>query len=569
MRTIVLLVLALGACKDDAPPEDGDSGNATATEGDADADTDADTDTLPTTPTDPAATLVESGARACANPNARAADWWVRRSSPTAPSTDTLLPYDPWVWGSGLVAADFDGDGWVDLFASNESTPKLYRNVDGELSDVTASALAGLDLSLSSGGAAADFDADGDPDLLVTRYQRPNVLLRNEGGTFVDISTAAGIPSEARRTMSAAWADYDGDDDLDLYLGNYGFIDESLQSEQFAPAEPDWLLVNRGDGTFEDRSSVIPVDVHDGYTYVASWIDLNDDGFPELYVVNDFGVAYSNRLLWNNGDGTLTPDNNAVGLDGEWTGMGLDIADLNGDDVPDLIQPVWAGLVLLESLETALGPLWVESQGSRDLGPNLAQDQKVAWGGNFGDLDNDGDEDLVMQYGYVVVGDGVQWPNPLHQPDGLYLQQDDGSYLEQSYLHGADDRGINRGAVLLDVNQDGFLDIVKRDLEGANIAYVSQCDDQAWLWVTPHRSWGMNRDAIGARVRVFDGDQHWTQWLQAGGMSLASSEPPTLHFGLGDRDRVDRVEVRWPDGRISVFHDVATRQFLDISQDPP
>lgn len=593
MRHFVLVMLVgVAACAGDKDDADTDGGGSDT---DATTDTDTDpTDTVVDTPPpdtgtvpDPSASIeVERGPVTCAAPATRSDAWFEKKASPTAKNTDELLPYEPWVWGSGLVAADFDRDGWVDLFASNESTPKLYRNAAGILQDLSAS-LSAFDLELSSGGAAADFDGDGDEDLFVTRYMRPNVLLRNEGdGSFADVTAVAGVGGlPEQRSMAASWADIDGDDDLDLYVGNYGFVDETAVSQ--LAGEPDYLYLNNGDGTFTDVSDRIPVTVQGGYTYATSWIDLNGDLRPEMYIVNDFGTSgYPDALLWNDGAGNLTLADPTVGLNGPFTGMGVDIADLNADGSPDFIIPVWAGMAYLESNITINGPVWVESSASRALDGDLGYDQKVAWGGNFGDLDNDGDTDLVMQYGYVVVGSGDQWGNPFRQPDGMFVQGPDGLFDDVSHDQGFDDMGVNRGAVLVDFNHDGFLDVAKRDLNGTNLAYLSNCDTSSWIDVDLHREWGMNRDAIGAKVVLTSHDLatcpagtdpgkdgigpcQWTGWVQAGGVSLASSEPNTLHFGLATLDRVEKIEVTWPDGRTSIFRNVDARQVVRITQDPP
>ncbi|MBA2320381.1 MAG: CRTAC1 family protein [Deltaproteobacteria bacterium] len=559
---LTCLLLTLVAC---AGNED-NGGLDTDASGAPDADTDTDTDDTDTLP-DPQATLVAGGAVSCAETTRTTTSWFVKRSVESAPDTDEMFPAEPWVWGSGLVVADFDDDGLTDIFAANEAQPAFFRNNGVGLDDVAPAVFLGTDVTYSSGGSAADYDGDGDLDLLITRYMHPNVLMQNLGaGQFQDVTAAVGLPTEGRRSMSSAWGDYDRDGDLDLYIGNYGFVDESIPSEYFLPAEADWFLRNDA-GVFTDLSATIPVEVHDGYSYAVAWIDLDDNGFPDLYTVNDFGTAYPNKLLWNEG-GVLTLDGNASGLDGPWTGMGLDFADINGDGVADLYQPVWNNHVLLESLSTPDGPLWLESSGSRLLDNDLTRDQKVAWGGDFGDLDNDGDEDLLVQFGWVEVGTGENWGNALRQPDAVYLMDATGKYTDSAPALGMDDMGIGRGGVLADFNNDGFLDVVKRDVSGSSIAYLSMCDTNAWTRIRLHGV-APNTFAIGAKVRVTAGGKVQTNWVRAGGLSLGSSGPPEAHFGLGLADTIDRIEIVWPDGRVSLFADVASRQILDVTQLPP
>ncbi len=525
---------------------------------------DTDTDTLP----DPEATLVQGAPTLCAPIGRTGDDWFERRAIPVAPDSDAQLPLEPWVWGSGLVVADFDDDGLVDVFTSNELVPSFYRNAGNTLTDVSEAVFSGIDVELSSGGSAADYDGDGDLDLLITRYMRSNLLMRNDGaGAFTDVTALVNLPTEPRRSMSSAWADYDLDGDLDLYVGNYGFVDDTVPSEQFLPGDADWFLRNEGGATFTDLSSLIPQPVHDGFAYAVGWIDLDDNGFPDLYTVNDFGVAYPNQVLWNE-DGVLTLDaGNDAGLNGGWTGMGLDFADINNDGIPDLFMPIWNGLVLLEGTTTGL---WVESGAARTLSNDLGgRGQKVAWGGDFGDVDNDGDEDLLVQFGWVDVGSGKLFENPLNQPDALYLMDATGSYEDRGVPLGVDDHGIGRGGVFADFNNDGFLDIVKRDVRDGNIAYLSKCDANAWVRVHLHGASGDgNTKAIGAKVRATAGGKVQTAWVRAGGLSLGSSGPPEVHFGFGAVDVLDRLEVTWPDGRVSVFADVPTRANLDITQLP-
>ncbi|NCG20607.1 MAG: hypothetical protein GWP91_16480, partial [Rhodobacterales bacterium] len=282
--------------------------------------------------------VAASGVIACTNPSNReiaAFDRVVAISEPARLN---------WFWGVGVVVADFNGDNLLDVMLPGYAQSQLFwGTVEGLLTPDHAR-LEGLPVNLSSGGSAVDYDGDGDMDLFLTRYRMPNVLLRNDGDIFTDVTQAAGLASDPRRSVSSSWADYDADGDLDLFVGAYGFIEESdpdLPHEDFGPGDRSWLYVNNGDGTFVDVSDVLPQEVHDGYTFVGGWIDLDGDSLPELYIVNDFGESQPNVLLWNRGGGVLEMDNNAVGLSTPMTGMGLDVGDFNEDGLPDFVMPEW------------------------------------------------------------------------------------------------------------------------------------------------------------------------------------------------------------------------------------
>jgi len=282
---------------------------------------------------------------------------------------------------------------------------------------------------------------------------------------------------------------------------------------------------------------------------------------PDLYFVNDFGVAYRNVLLWNRGGGVLEPDDNLAALDLVMTGMGLGVGDFTHDGVPDLVMPEWNGIFLMESSELGF---WVQSGWAKGVYNNLENAQKVGWGADFGDMDNDGDLDIPVAFGVL---DSPEYHPPPDEPDALFIQDDSGNFLDKAAEWGVDDRGEGRGFVLTDLNGDGWLDIVKRNLSAPAVLYESRCGEAGWLRIRLHQS-GLNRLAVGARVRVFDGGHRWVRTVLAGGHSHASAGPPEVHFGFGDVDVVHRVEVTWPDGQVSNLFDVPTRQILDITRAP-
>ncbi len=464
-----------------------------------------------------------------------------------------------WFWGGGVVAGDFDGDGPVDLLLPGFWEAMLYRGVgDGtfvEVSEELPPNLAG-----GAGGAAADYDGDGDLDILMTRFLASDVLLRNDDGVFVDVSAEAGITQDQARTVSASWGDMDRDGDLDLFVGGYGYIDESGEDpehDDFLPAEPSYLYENLGDGTFRDVSDRLPKEAHDGYTFAGGWFDLDHDGWLDLYIVNDFGQSYPNRLLWNR-DGTLELDRNAHGLDVAITGMGLGIGDIDGDGREDMLMTAWGFNALLKS---GAGDAWYDYADLLGVHGDLSRAQKIGWGAEFVDMDLDGDLDAPVAYGFL----DSRYQASDRQPDALLIQLEDGTFEDRGREWVMNHPTMGRGFVAQDLNDDGYPDLVRRDVGGPTLVSLSHCGSGAWLRIRLHDE-APNRHAIGARVRVRAGDRSWSNVVRAGGTNHASSGPPEVHFGLGELAEVGIVEITWPDGEVSRITDVGTRRILDITR---
>ena len=368
--------------------------------------------------------------------------------------------------------------------------------------------------------------------------------------------------------MTSSWGDLDADGDLDLFVGNYGFVDESDGTTQsdMAPAEPSFLYLNQGDGTFADHSDTLPDALHDGYTYAGGFFDLDDDGDLDLYTVNDFGRVAPNTVLWNEGGALIHRPEASAGLDRAITGMGLGVGDLNGDGWPDLAIPEWGNNLLLES-RPDLG-LWIDVSEVTRFWVDRPRGQRVGWGTEMGDVDNDGDLDLLHQYGFLANDNPSEWSNPIDQPDGLYLNDGAGDAYTFSDV-AADwltaDPGMTRGGLLVDLNRDGWLDIAKRNLGGPSVVYLSHCGSEAFLEVHLRQP-GMNRFAVGAKVVVVAQGRSQTRWVTAGGTGYAASGPPEVHFGLGSAAVVDRIEVSWPDGHTSAHEVVATRASVTLTR---
>ncbi len=445
----------------------------------------------------------------------------------------------PWELGDfrgtyGAAVADFDGDGHPDVVlptggptlwlpGSPRGPGVAYRDVLPALADGKRAAVAG------------DLDGDGRLDLYLSAIAGDVVVLNRGDGAW----EAVPAPYD-RGSLSAALADVDGDGDLDV-----------------ATAGGPGLLINEGDGaTYTLGHARLPSVWHQGTTFIVGAVDLDGDLDLELYRVNDILSRKGNLLAWNR-HGRVELDEARAGLDLNICGMGLGLGDINGDGVPDLAMSDCEDLWLLESHDG----LWVDHSLTRGLATDPGALQVVPWGVDLADLDNDGDLDVVAGFGPAP---DVDWITPARQLDAIYLQGPDGRFAEVATDWGMDDLGNTRGFVLADLNDDGFLDLVKQDLAAPPRVFLQRCDDSAWLRIGLDQP-GPNPDAIGARVEVRAGEQRWTRWMLAGGHSLSSGGPPEVHVGLGSRRFVD-VTVTWPDGASHTWQRVPTRHVVTLTR---
>ena len=522
---------------------------------------------------DDVADLEQPGQITCPDPGRRDEAPFERRTTPNPENSDI------WLWAGGELVGDLDGDGTLDVINVNEvATANLMAGTPAATFIQKPEQLESFDLSLGIGGSLVDYDGDGDLDAYILLYDAANMMLRNDGDlNFTDVTAETGVTgceidgSLCYKSMSSSWADYDRDGDLDLVVGNYGYVvHDGTPVEDFLPGEPSFFYENNGDGTFTDVSAtVLPRDtmahVHNGYTYIAGFHDLNADGWPELYFVNDFGTYQVSILLWNDA-GTLVLDNGEHGFDENQTGMGLALGDINDDGYPDVLIPEWNKITYLESIVLPGDQLdWVRKDTAVGLTVNNDVNQRVGWGAAWGDVDNDGDLDGIVAYGYVKSENQI-WDNPFKQPDALYIQQDDGTFIDESAAWGNDDDGVGRGFVVADFNNDGWLDIAKRDLAGPNVLQVSNCGAESWTRIELRSPGTLNTRAIGAVIQVYAGPLSMSRTITAGGTNYASSSPPSAHFGLGMNDVIDAITVKWPDGQTSYFRNIPSRQILTITQ---
>ena len=555
--TTLALLLLIG-CPTQPSDKDG-----VVDDGQVDDNTDTDTDT-DTDPVDAVPVTVESsGVITCADPSLREEKVFDMRN---ATRNHLRVGSDMNLIGGALGVADFTGDGAYEVYVPGDGVNQIWQlNEEGGYDEVgEAHFSAELDLTSASGSSIADVDGDGDLDLFVTRFEKTNVLLINDGaGHFTDGTLAAGLLNTPTLSLSSTWGDMDADGDLDLFVGSYGPHPEKVfldSGDVFETGEPSLLYQNNGDGTFTDISERLPAAVQDAHVFMASWQDLNGDMQPELLTIHDFGWYRPGQLLWNDG-GDLVADDGAAGFNIEFAGMGLGVGDINDDLVPDFVQSSWRDISLL----TSAGGSWWESAPARNLLVEWETSpfRIFGWGTELADIDIDGDLDVVMNFGHWTEYQEYERP----QLDAVWLQDDAGNYtLDIANEWGVDDRQVSRGLVVTDLNDDGWPDILKKFLDGPTRMYLSRCGEGTWLKVNV-RGLDANTHAIGSQVIVTSESGSQIRWISAGGTSMFSAGPPEVLFGLAGATKVD-VEITWPDGTVATLQDVDANQTITVTPNP-
>ena len=486
--------------------------------------------------------------------------------------------------GGGVVVFDFNGDGLHDIYVADSKGPNaLYRNNgDSTFSDVARA--AGIDdpKGVGNGGCAADYDNDGDQDLFLTNYG-PNRFFLNKGdGTFVDLTTHAGVQDtySLYRSMGCAWGDYDADGFLDLivvrHLERWNAM--LVITRDFLPRVGAMALYhNDGGGGFVDVTDLLGDTSHPrtrtkdryfgnvwGAGFQPAWVDYDNDGDLDLYVVNDFGSDIQPNVLWRN-DGPTA--------DGGWGfrdvsdisdanvgiyGMGLAIGDYDLDGHSDFFITNINDNVLLKN--NGQGRSFVDT--SIEMGVRESR-KRVGWATAFLDYDNDGDEDLYVVNGYI--GDGTKLVHLEDQANLLWRNGDSGTFTNVSSESGVDDPGDGRGGAYLDFNRDGCLDLYVANVGGRAKLFENTCDwGGNWLIVKTVGTVS-NRDGIGARISVVAGRSSQVRDVY-GGSSSVSQNMVEAHFGLGRAAMVDSVTIRWPSGAVQTLTDVPPNQWLTVTE---
>lgn len=493
----------------------------------------------------------------------------------------------------GSAFFDYDQDGDLDLYILNGSKvvgfpnqehPRntFYINERGKFVDATDEANLG-DTGWGMGCAVGDYDNDGDLDIYITNYGR-NALYANQGnGTFVDVTEYAQVGDE-RFGTGCAFLDYDGDGYLDLYVANYVDFKHFLQTTpnksymwkglrvHFGPrgmkGSGDILYRNQGDGTFADvtvEAQVVNQDKLYGMGVVGG--DYDRDGDVDIYVANDTGP---NFLYQNQGNGTFADIGwmigAAYGESGEAQGcMGIAYGDYDNDLYQD---------ILVTNFWEQTNTLYHNDRGtffsdlSFDAGVGKESFQFLAWGTEFFDYDNDGDKDLFVANGHLFPQlDRANLGTSYAQTNQLFENLGDGTFAEVSRVsgEGLKIKKVSRGASFGDYDDDGDLDIFVLNLnDRPTLLRNDGGNENNWLMVKTIGT-ESNRDGIGARIEVRSGGLTQSAEIRSGASYLSHNDL-RAHFGLGQRETIDLLVVRWPSGLQEQFENLSANRLVVLQE---
>ena len=478
----------------------------------------------------------------------------------TVTTASAVAPTSAW----GVALGDFDGDGLSDAYLPQVGTSQLFineghrrwRNASGWAADVGPSA--------AIAATAVDFDDDGDLDVVETGLGLIRLLANDGLGNFALEQQITGDPATVY--YGSAWADMDGDGDLDGIVAAFPTQIPDLSDREasaFLNGAPD-VLIERIEGGWRDSSELLP-DTNDGCTFISAWQDIDGDAQPEILVMNDhFGFGRNNRVWQWNGE-SFDDISDTVGLNQTIDSMGLGITDVNADGLPDLLITGWGEFAWMVSDPNG-GP-WVDRTAADGLFVAADSGRWVGWGVEFTDLDTDGTDEAMVAFGHWELSylSGRETPlNATSQPDAVFEFGRTGA-VDRADRWNLSDTTYGRGISIADLDRDGRPDLVRRPVFGAATIDSPQCTTNHWLTVQLRQP-EQNVFGIGAKVTVVTGDDRQTRWLSAGGTGLAGSAPPELLFGLGTRTDVDRIEVLWPDGTRSTHTDVSVDRHTTIKR---
>jgi hypothetical protein len=510
--------------------------------------------------------------------------------------------------GPGVAVLDYDNDGWLDIYLVNGSTvdaltgraspphAALFRNNhDGTFTDVATKAGVTND-RWGYGAVVADFDNDGWPDIYVSNYGQNRLYRNNRDGTFTDVAEKAGVTigTATNRIWStgATFGDYDGDGRLDFFVAGYLRFNVDHPPATGSAAvnfttcvyhklpvmcgpkglvgERDHLFHNNGDGTFTDVSEKLGVADHDGlYGLGALFTDVNNDGRPDLLVAND---STPNYLYINKGDGTFEDQSYPSGfaLNGEGheaANMGLAVGDYENNGHLDILSTTFADDYDILFRNDGHGLFTDVSAKAGIAAPTMPF---VGFGDAFFDFDNDGWKDLIIANGHVYpqVDQHLEWGTTYAQRPLLFHNDQHGRFDLMPAVEGSGlaTVSVGRGLAVGDFFNDGKIDVLIANMDQSPVLLRNVNPDHHY-WIELKLVGGPKspRDATGTTVYLSAGGIRQRGDVLSGGSYLSSNDP-RLHFGLGDTTSITSIEVHWPDGAVESITPTKLDRILTITE---
>ena len=512
------------------------------------------------------------------------------------PKLDHIMPQVASM-GAAVSIVDFDRDGWPDIYVTNSgegSKNALYRNQqDGTFKDVAGDVgLADVNQAqtgVSMGAVWGDYDNDGYEDVFLYKWGRPELFHNDGGKSFTRVTDKAGLPAWVNAN-TAIWFDYDVDGKLDLFLGGYYSEDVNLwqlkntrmMPESFEYAQNGgrkYLFRNLGNGSFEEVSQKLGIETK-RWALAAVAADLRGSGRPDLFIANDYGIS---ELYFNDGKQFHEVGKSAgVGFSPK-SGMNASIGDVLNDGK----YSIYVSNISEEGVLIQGNNLWMPKEGTSGDSlqyENLARDMDVEIGGwsfgaQFGDLNNDGNQDIYLVNGYVsadrsknywydfskitggnsaIISDAAHWP-PMegrslsgYQQKKVWLNDGSGKFVNVATAVGVADTYDGRSVAMVDLWNRGVLDVIVANQKGPLLIYKNTATpDNKWIEFELEGT-ASNRSAIGVEVKLFWNGKKQVQTI-SGGSGFCAQNQRRLHFGLGKNPQVERAEIRWTSGKIQTI----------------